>query len=90
MEDVELGYRLRKAGHRIKLCKSLQVKHLKRWDVVSMLKADIFQRALPWTEIILRERKCINDLNTGMSGRASVIVTFVLVSALAARSLVSS
>lgn len=82
MEDVELGYRLRKAGHRIKLCKSLQVKHLKRWDVVSMLKADIFQRALPWTEIILRERNCINDLNTGVSGRASVIVTFVLVGAL--------
>ncbi len=77
VEDIELGYRLRKAGHRIRLCKSLQVKHLKRWDVVSMLKVDFFQRALPWTEIILRERNCINDLNTGMSGRASVLLTFL-------------
>jgi hypothetical protein len=82
VEDIELGYRLRKAGHRIRLCKSLQVKHLKRWDVVSMLKADFFQRALPWTEIILRERNCINDLNTGVSGRASVMLTFLLFSSL--------
>jgi glycosyltransferase involved in cell wall biosynthesis len=82
VEDIELGYRLRKAGHRIRLCKSLQVKHLKRWDVASMLRADLFQRALPWTEIILRERNCINDLNTGLSGRASVALTFVLLGAL--------
>jgi GT2 family glycosyltransferase len=84
VEDIELGYRLRKAGHRILLCKSLQVKHLKRWDLVSMLKADFSQRALPWTEIILRERNCINDLNTGMSGRASVLMTLLLFSSLLA------
>lgn len=83
VEDIELGYRLRKAGYRIRLCKSLQVKHLKRWDVVSMLRADFFQRALPWTEIILRERNCINDLNTGMAGRVSVILTFLLLCSLA-------
>jgi cobalamin synthase len=47
-----------------------------------MLKADFFQRALPWTEIILRERNCINDLNTGMSGRASVMLVFLLLSSL--------
>jgi GT2 family glycosyltransferase len=83
VEDIELGYRLRKAGYRIRLCKSLQVKHLKRWDVVSMLKADFYQRALPWTEIILRERHCINDLNTGITGRASVMLTFLLLCSLA-------
>ena len=83
VEDIELGYRLRKAGYRIRLCKSLQVKHLKRWDVVSMLRADFFQRALPWTEIILRERNCINDLNTNMAGRASVILMFLLLCSLA-------
>jgi GT2 family glycosyltransferase len=82
VEDIELGYRLKKAGHTIQLCKCLQVKHLKRWDAISMLKADFFQRALPWSEIILRERKCINDLNTRMSGRTSVALTFLLVSSL--------
>ena len=49
IEDIELGYRLTAAGHRIKLVKSLQVKHLKRWGWLSLLKADFFQRALPWT-----------------------------------------
>ena len=83
VEDIEFGYRLKKAGHRIQLCKSLQVKHLKRWDAISLLKADLFQRALPWTEIILRERNCINDLNTTMSSRASVGLTILLVGLLA-------
>jgi len=43
-----------------------------------MLRADVFQRALPWTELILRERNLVNDLNTSISGRASVALTFVL------------
>ena len=77
VEDIELGYRLRKAGARIRLCKSLQVKHLKRWNIVSMLQADVFQRALPWTELIFRERKLINDLNTSNSARLSVVLAFV-------------
>jgi GT2 family glycosyltransferase len=80
VEDIELGYRLKKAGHRIQLCKWLKVKHLKRWDAITMVKADFFQRALPWTEIILREGNCIKDLNTTMSGRASVALTLLLFS----------
>ena len=79
IEDIELGGRLKKAGGRIRLAKSLQVKHLKRWDLGSMLRADVFQRALPWTELILRERNLVNDLNTSISGRASVAFTFILV-----------
>ena len=82
IEDIELGYRLKKAGHTIRLCKSLQVKHWKRWTVVSMLQADFFQRALPWTQLIHRNRGFVNDLNIGISGRASVIVTFGLLGAL--------
>ncbi|MBK5281958.1 MAG: glycosyltransferase [Nitrospiraceae bacterium] len=82
IEDIELGYRLKKAGHTIRLCKSLQVKHWKRWTVVSMLQADFFQRALPWTQLIHRNRGFVNDLNIGISGRASVILTFGLLGAL--------
>ncbi|MEP6959287.1 MAG: glycosyltransferase, partial [Nitrospirota bacterium] len=76
IEDIELGYRLKKAGHKIRLCKSLQVKHWKRWTVVSMLQADFFQRALPWTQLIHRNRGFVNDLNIGISGRASVMLMF--------------
>ena len=82
IEDIELGYRLKKAGHTIRLCKSLQVKHWKRWTVASMLQADFFQRALPWTQLIHRNRNFVNDLNIGISGRASVIMTFGLLGAL--------
>jgi GT2 family glycosyltransferase len=67
IKDIELGYRLKRAGYRIRLCKALQVKQLKRWGVVSLLKSDFFHRALPWTELILRDRRFINDLNLRFS-----------------------
>ena len=82
IEDIELGYRLKKAGHMIRLCKSLQVKHWKRWTVASMIQADFFQRALPWTQLIHRNRGFVNDLNIDVSGRASVMLTFGLLGAL--------
>jgi glycosyltransferase involved in cell wall biosynthesis len=82
IEDIELGYRLKLAGYRIRLCKTLQVKHLKRWSVVSLLESDFFQRALPWTELVLRDRHVINDLNLRLSSRASVTLTYGLLGAL--------
>lgn len=82
IEDIELGYRLKQAGYRIKLCKTLQVKHLKHWGVVSLLKADFFYRALPWTELILRDGKLINDLNLQLSSRVSVMLAFGLLGTL--------
>ena len=53
IEDIELGYRLKRAGFTIRLEKELQIKHLKRWDIVSLVKTDFFSRALPWTALIL-------------------------------------
>jgi glycosyltransferase involved in cell wall biosynthesis len=34
IEDIELGYRLKRAGYHIRLSKCLQVKHLKRWGIM--------------------------------------------------------
>lgn len=82
IEDIELGYRLKKAGHRIQLCKDINVKHLKRWGICSMLKADFFYRAIPWTELILRDRRFTNDLNIRHSERLCVVLTYGLVGAL--------
>ncbi|MEW5871248.1 MAG: glycosyltransferase family 2 protein [Chloroflexota bacterium] len=82
IEDIELGYRLKKGGYKIRLEKILQVKHLKYWDARTLLKTDFFQRALPWTQLILRERLFINDLNLRISSRVSVILTYVLFCAL--------
>ncbi|WP_347566211.1 glycosyltransferase [Scytonema sp. UIC 10036] len=81
IEDIELGYRLTRAGYKIRLCKDLQVKHLKHWGVVSLLKAEVFYRALPWTQLIWRDRQLNNDLNLGVSSRLSVILVFSLLGA---------
>ncbi|MCB0289916.1 MAG: glycosyltransferase [Calditrichaeota bacterium] len=72
IEDIELGYRVKLAGHRILLYKSLQIKHLKKWDMHSIIKTDFFQRALPWTELLLNNRQFMNDLNVDTANRLSV------------------
>ncbi|HIK19398.1 MAG TPA: glycosyltransferase family 2 protein [Leptolyngbyaceae cyanobacterium M33_DOE_097] len=76
IEDIEFGYRLKRAGHRILLCKAVQVKHLKRWEPFSLLRAEIFYRAIPWTELLWRDRQFVNDLNLKTSSRVSLILTF--------------
>lgn len=84
IEDIELGYRLSARGYRIRLCKEIQVKHLKRWTAYSLLRADFFYRALPWTELIHRQRNFINDLNLQWSSRLSVVLVYALLLAIAA------
>jgi hypothetical protein len=78
IEDIGLGYRLTRVGERIRLCKTLQVKHWKRWGIMSLVKADFCYRALPWTALILRERRLPNDLNLRLSSRVSVGLTYGL------------
>jgi GT2 family glycosyltransferase len=79
MEDVELGHRLRQSGHRIRLVRSLQVTHLKTWSARSLLLTDVFARAVPWTELILRDRTLTNDLNLRVPYRISVALAVALV-----------
>ncbi len=78
IEDIELGYRLRRAGHRIMLNKRLQVKHLKRWTVPGMIKSDLFDRGMPWTDLILRDGGFINALNLRLTSRVSVMLAYAL------------
>ena len=77
IEDIELGYRLRRAGHVIRLRRSLQVKHLKRWTIRSLLRADVLLRAVPWTELILRDGRFCNDLNLTWAARAAVVLAYL-------------
>ena len=83
IEDIEIGYRLKDAGHRIRLVKSLQVTHWKRWTVSSIVLTDVFRRALPWTHLILSRRAVLNDLNLQMAGRISTLLAGTLVAGLA-------
>ncbi len=79
IEDIALGYRLRRAGHRIGLDPSIQVKHLKRWTLASWLRTDIFHRALPWTRLILRSSSLPDDLNVSVSERFAAVSVLALV-----------
>ncbi|HEY3840387.1 MAG TPA: glycosyltransferase family 2 protein [Bryobacteraceae bacterium] len=78
IEDIELGYRLSRAGRKIELDRTLQVTHLKRWTFWGLVKADVCDRGIPWTELILRDRFMPNDLNLQLSQRVSVALVFIL------------
>jgi GT2 family glycosyltransferase len=75
IEDIELGYRLRDAGYAVLLDRELHVKHLKRWTFVSLLRADIFRRAVPWSNLMLERGRLTNDLNVSIRERACACMT---------------
>jgi glycosyltransferase involved in cell wall biosynthesis len=77
IEDIELGAALARDGHPIRLDKSLQVKHLKRWTLAGLLRSDVLARGVPWTRLILRTRRMPNDLNLRTSSRASVALAYL-------------
>ena len=69
IEDIELGYRLTRAGYALRLYKDIQ--------------AEIFYRALPWTELLLRDKNFNAELNLSARNRFSVICVFLLMACLA-------
>ncbi|MEO6025404.1 MAG: glycosyltransferase [Candidatus Binatia bacterium] len=72
IEDIELGYRLRAAGHRLLLDPTLFCTHLKRWTLRSMLWTDTASRALPWTRLMIETPGAGSDLNLTLAQRLSV------------------
>ncbi len=74
IEDIDLGFRLRRAGHQILLDRDIQAKHLKKWQIVSHLRTEIFCRALPWSRLILENQGMINDMNLKTADRLSAIM----------------
>jgi GT2 family glycosyltransferase len=78
IEDIELGVRLRRIG-RTRLDPDLEVTHLKRWNLRSVVETDIRRRAIPWTRLILETGEMPDDLNLGWSQRiASLLAPFAL------------
>jgi len=84
IEDIELGYRLTRAGHAVRLCHHIQVTHLKRWTAGSLLRTDIRDRGIPWVRLLMRERVFAMDLNLQTANRVSVIGIYLLWAALIA------
>jgi GT2 family glycosyltransferase len=76
IEDIELGDRMTAAGHQVLIDRRLQACHLKRWTFRSMVASDIWDRGVPWTELILSSRRFHNTLNVDGRSRLSVALCY--------------
>ena len=78
IEDVELGYRMTARGIRIVLDTGLQVKHLKRWTLRSLVATDVRMRAIPWTILWLEGHRLPADLNFSIDQRLAAMVAIAI------------
>lgn len=74
IEDIELGYRLRRAGGVILLDPEVQGTHLKRWTFASMLHTDVFRRALPWGRLLQHPELAGAVLNVSNAERLKALL----------------
>jgi len=81
VEDIALGYTLREKGYRVLLKKDVFVTHLKRYTFLSLIKSDLFGRAIPWTRLMLDRGRFQNDLNTRTSNALSLMTCYALLAA---------
>ena len=75
MEDVDFGMRLTAAGKRIEIDPEIQGKHLKRWTLPGMLWTDFGLRGVPWTVLLLQQRRGSSTLNLGWQHRATALLS---------------
>ncbi len=78
VEDIALGYRLTRAGFRVRLDRDLQGTHAKRYTLASLVRSDLLHRAIPWTRLMLREGIARRDLNTGVGSLVSAAAVLLL------------
>ena len=83
IEDIELGYRLTDAGYRVRFQPDLTVKHLKAWTLAGLVRSDVLDRGVPWTELMLRRGGIPDELNVRRRERVSVVAAWLLIAALA-------
>lgn len=85
LEDVDLGLRLRASGRRILLEPAARATHLKHLTLLGMLRSDAFERAAPWTALLLEHRRGGRVLNLGRRHRAQGLLAAGLAAGLLAR-----
>ncbi|MGQ9680990.1 MAG: glycosyltransferase family 2 protein [Anaerolineae bacterium] len=77
IEDIDLGARLRAQGMSIRLCPTVQVQHLKRWTVASLIITDIRQRAIPWSRLIALQGRLPATLNLDPGSRCGAVLAWL-------------
>jgi glycosyltransferase involved in cell wall biosynthesis len=77
IEDIELGMRLSRTGARILLDPTVQGKHLKHWDLFSMVRTDLLVRGIPWVGLLLEHRgsSSASSLNLSWRHRLSALAS---------------
>lgn len=81
MEDMELGLRLAERGA-TRLDPELQVTHLKRWTLRSLIHAEVCHRAIPWARLIFERGHLPHDLNARTSQRWATLIAPLSLAAL--------
>ncbi|MEL7388789.1 MAG: glycosyltransferase family 2 protein [Pseudomonadota bacterium] len=77
LEDVEFGLRLTAMGNKIVLDPGIQGKHWKHWDLKSMVKTDFWDRAVPWTKLLMSPlgQRSAQTLSVSPASKISVFAT---------------
>ena len=78
MEDVEFGIRLTKSGGVVALDPALCGQHLKSWTIRSIARTDLFDRAIPWSRLMLFGGGLSAELNLGGAHRLSAMLTALI------------
>ena len=73
IEDVELGLRLRANGGRVLLVGDARGDHMKDWTLRQLWRTDVFQRAVPWSQLAVRGRIAAT-LNTGRTEQVKSVL----------------
>lgn len=81
VEDIDLGYRLTRAGYEVTLDATLTACHLKRWTLGSTIASDVRDRGVPWTQLILRYGAMADDLNLSVEHRWSIVLAYAALAA---------
>jgi GT2 family glycosyltransferase len=81
IEDVELGARLRRAGHGIELVPEALATHSKNWTLIQLWRTDILRRALPWSRLLISGQLEAGTLNTSAQEKLSALLVLVALAA---------
>ncbi|MBM3810774.1 MAG: glycosyltransferase [Acidimicrobiia bacterium] len=77
IEDVEFGVRLAQDGGRMQLDPAIQITHHKQWSLAGMIRTDLIDRALPWTELMFRHG-LPTDLNFRWRDRITAFIAVLI------------
>jgi glycosyltransferase involved in cell wall biosynthesis len=83
IEDIELGGRIRRLGHRIRLEPDIQVKHLKRWTFAGVMRTDLQDRGIPWARLLAHRGAMLSQgtLNLKWTEKLNTILVWLSIAA---------